>query len=90
MALPIPPQSNIDTVVLGTITIQYAPTWDGAAWVITPADITVNGSGHATNGGVEVTVSSALVPFADLPAGAQNAIQQLAGFLEAEMQSNYS
>ena len=90
MSLPIPPQSSINTVVLGTITINYAPTWDGAAWVIDPADITVNGTGHATNDGVEVTVSSALVPFADLPQGAKDAIQQLAGFMETEMQSNYS
>ena len=90
MATPIPPQSVINTVVLGTITVQYAPTWDGAAWVINPNTVRVSALGHATDDGVEVSPSTALVPFNDLPQGAKDALNQLYGYMEAAIATNFS
>ena len=90
MAISIPPQSSINTVVLVSVTIQYAPTWDGAAWVVDPAGITSQAIGYATNDGENISRSSALVPFNDLTVAAQSAVQALADSMEQEMADNYT
>jgi hypothetical protein len=85
MGTPITPRALVDEVVLARITVLYDPQWDGANWTVDPAGILVGGSGFLTEdetGNGEYVME---IAFNDLPVGAQTALQQLYGFIEAEM-----
>jgi len=89
MTTPITPQNAIDQVVLHKINISYKPVWDGAAWVVTLADIEINGIGNAGTAGVNASGASVVMAGTDLPAGGQSAIQQLYQFIEQAVADNY-
>jgi len=90
MSEPITPKFLADTVVCQTISIHYNQVWDGAAWVVTPADITVLGVGQLSEG-ANTVVQADIKLFANtLPAGGQTALQQLLQYIEAELATKYS
>jgi hypothetical protein len=89
MSTPIPPQFAIDSVLLQRVTIKYNPTWDGAAWVMTPAGIAVEGVGGAGALGAMVSGASIQLTAADLPAGGQSALQSLYSFIEQAIADQY-
>ena len=90
MALPITPAFQADTVVLQRITIDYKPEWDGAAWILTPANISLQGIGQITS--EDRSVANADIPLAllDLPAAGQTALQDLHTHVETAMQDKYT
>ena len=90
MAEPIPPTMAINTVVCQLISIHYNQTWDGAAWVITPATIEVKSTGILANDGVGAASSEIFLLATDLPAAGQTALQELLGYIEDEMVVKYS
>jgi len=79
-----------DTVVCQTISIHYNQVWDGATWIITPADIIVKGVGELTEGANSVVQADISLLATDLPAGGQTALQQLLQYIEAELATKYS
>ena len=90
MATPITPKFYADTMVLETITINYRAVWDGAAWVITPADVRVIGVGQMAETGVSVQQADIVMAATDLPAAGQTAINELNQYVEAELAAKYS
>ncbi len=90
MATSITPPFAPDLAVLEVISIEYKPAWDGSAWVLTPADISVFGRGVLASSGVGDTSADVSVPFNSLPAAAQTALQQLYGFIEQELADQYT
>ena len=89
MTTPITPQFAIEEVVLNRINIRYDPIWDGAAWVLTPADVKVEGIGNTSASGVHATPASVVLSMTDLPAGGQTALQQLYQFIEQAIADQY-
>ena len=89
MATPIPPQTTADMVVCHTISIDYKPVWDGAAWVITPSDIIVRGVGYTSTAGATSSLSNIELLATDLPPAGQNALNELLQYIEAEMAAMY-
>jgi hypothetical protein len=85
MASPITPRNLVDEVVLSRLSIKYDPQWDGGAWTVVPAGIAVGGIGFLTEDEVGSGEYNIEIAFNDLPAGAQNAIQQLYVFIEDAM-----
>ncbi|RLB95377.1 MAG: hypothetical protein DRH90_25555 [Deltaproteobacteria bacterium] len=90
MSEPITPKFLADTVVCQTISIHYNQVWDGAAWVVTPADITVLGVGQLSEGANTVVQADIKLFATTLPAGGQTALQQLLQYIEAELATKYS
>lgn len=89
MSTPITPQFAIDEVVLAKININFQPTWDGAAWVLTPANVLIEGIGNTSQAGQPATTASVVMTMLDLPAGGQNALQQLYPFVEQAIADQY-
>lgn len=90
MATPIPPQYEVDTVVLHSLTINYEPTWNGSSWVIDPAKIRVVGIGNLAKDGNPVLQSDYMTKASDMPVGAHTAMQQLLDYIEQQMATKYS
>lgn len=89
MPTPITPQFLADTVILEDIRITYKPAWDGANWVITPADIEVTGRYALAEGEPQLFTKTLTIPFNDIPGGGQTALQDLYTFIEAEIAALY-
>ena len=92
MATPIVPQVIANEAVLQRISVAYNPVWDGVSWVITPADITVQGNGTLTNVGIgeSIQVSSISLLATDLPPAGQSALNELYQFIEEAMAAQYT
>jgi hypothetical protein len=86
---PITPQHAIDILVLETLEVQYSPTWDGANWVINPADVWLVCEGHVGSGGNEVDKIAHKFKASDLPAAGKTAMNALYNHLETKMAALY-
>lgn len=89
MATPITPQHAIDEVVLEIVEIQYKPVWDGANWVITPADVDIVCEGHLGASGNEVDKVTHILKASDLPAAGKTALTALYNHLETKIAAKY-
>jgi len=84
MTVTISPPFSADSVVLENVTIKYDPVWNGSAWVIDPTAIVLFSYGilsDAVSGSRTSNINTS-VPFANIPAGGQTALQNLFGFAE--------
>lgn len=90
MATPITPKFFADEVVLESIEIKYKPVWDGAAWVIDPANIVVSSVGQLSEDGVYTLRADDQFPATDLPAAGLTALQELYTHVEGKMADKYS
>lgn len=89
MSKPIPPQHAIDEVVLDLLTIEYKPTWDGTAWVITPADVWLVCEAKLGSGGNTVTEATHKFKATDLPTAGKTALNNLYNHLETKIAAKY-
>ena len=89
MAVPITPQFMADTVVLQTLSVSFNAVWDGANWILTPADIILRGFGNMSADGTPVTDSDIELAAPDLPPAGISALQDLYDFIEQEMAVKY-
>jgi hypothetical protein len=89
MATSITPQMAVDEIVLKAIQVNYDPTWDGAQWVLTPADIRLDC--RYTMGVDENIVSIPLFDLqaTDLPPAGQTALQDLYTYIEGQIAALY-
>ena len=90
MAEPITPKFMADTVICQNINIQYNQTWDGAAWVIDPNTVIINGYGRLAETGDVVANASIAIIVTDLPMAGQDAIQALLDHMEDLMATKYA
>ena len=90
MAEPITPRFYADEVVLERVWIQYSPVWDGAAWVITPADVVISCIGNLSEDGVWAARSDIEMVATDLPPAGQNALNELYQYIEQQMALQYA
>ena len=89
MTTPVTPRNFANAVQLGNINIQYQPTWDGAAWVVTPADVIVTGVGKLVFDGLVVQQVDIDLAATDLPAAGQTALNELLQYVEVELAAKY-
>lgn len=89
MSKPIPPQHAIDTVILDLLEVQYKPTWDGSAWVITPANVDLVCTVKLGAAGNTVEEATHIFKASDLPAAGKTALTGLYNHLETEIAAKY-
>jgi len=90
MSTPVTPQFYADTVVLQNVSINYKPVWDGSAWVMTPSEIRVVGTGFLGEDGTEVIQADIDMNATQLPPAGQSALQSLLQYVEQELADKYS
>lgn len=90
MATPITPRYYADTMVLGTVSINYRPVWDGVAWVVTPANVRVVGVGQMAEAGNPIQQGDIDMAATDLPPAGQTALNELLQYIETELAAKYS
>lgn len=92
MSEPIAPRMYVDKVYIKTIGINYNPVWNGADWVLTPADIRVFGNGALADGttGEEITSGDITVHAPDLPPAGQTALNELLQYMEQALAAQYT
>jgi len=92
MSQPITPRYFATDVVLGNLTINYKPEWDGVTWAITPSEIILTGIGQLAEDtdGNNVIQADIIMPATDLPAAGVTALQELLQFMESALAEKYN
>lgn len=89
MAKDLTPQMAIDELVMHRMNVLFHPTWDGAAWVLTPAEIQIEGLGNVGVDGNNTASASILLTADTLPMAGQTALTSLYNHVEQLMADAY-
>lgn len=89
MALPIPPQYLASGITIQTLEVFFNPVWDGAAWVVDPANVEARATVLLVDGDQPVISQTIVFPYNDLDAPGQAQVDALEDYFEQRAADSY-